>query len=206
VSRTTGREQAGANSVGFFGLRAPRLHALWEILGGPRGLVSLAPLVAVALAGALLLWRRGLRAPVALGIAVVALYLLYDMSYYSPLGGATPGPRFLVCILGVAALAFAPVVRAVPRSFVALALASAFSLGVAYVTQPLISPPFTTRDWWRWVTGAHFTSTLVDPSGHGAAGGAAIAAAAAIAFAAASPLELRRRVRDPALRGRIADA
>lgn len=185
VSRATGREQAGANRAGFFGVREPRLHALWEILVGPRGLVSLAPVIALSVVGAVLLWRRGLRAPVALGAGVVVLYLLYDMSYYSPLGGATPGPRFLVCILGIAAVALAPVVRAAPRTVAAFALASAVSLGVGYVTQPLISPPYDTRDWWDWVRGGHFTSTVLDPGGHGAIGAAAIAAAAAVAFVVA---------------------
>lgn len=201
ISRTTGHEEPGANSSGFFGVGAPRLHALWDILGGPRGLVSLAPLVALALAGAVLLWRRGLRRQIALGGTIVALYLLYDMSYYSPLGGATPGPRFLVCILGVVAVAFAPVARAAPRTFAAFALASTVSLGVGFVTQPLISPPYTTSDWWTWFTTGHFTSTIADPTGHGALGAALIGVVAGVAFLAAwagpsSPIGGRRTALD----------
>ena len=113
-----------------------------------------------------------------------ALYLIYNAGYYSPLGGATPGPRLLIPILPFAALAVAPLVRGWPISILALALPSAAILLAAHLTQPLISPPYETGDWWGWVRSDGFSSTVLSPGAHDWFPAAPIMVAAAAALGA----------------------
>jgi hypothetical protein len=115
----------------------------------------------------------------------VALYLLYNAAYYSPLGGATPGPRFLIPVLPFAVLGVAAAVRAWPLSTLTLAIPSAGLLLAAHVTQPLISPPYQPHDWWHWLRSGGFSSTVVSPSTHGWLPVVPIAFASLLALAAA---------------------
>jgi len=52
-------------------------------------------------------------------------------------------------------------------------------LAAAVVTQPLISPPYSTGDWWHWVTHQKFTSTIVTANAHSWPGAVLIALAIA---------------------------
>ena len=162
----TGHDVLGANSVGFYGVTWPSFSGALQITVGVRGLLSLGPVLVLAPLGIVLLWRRGLRREAAFIGAVCLLFLVYNSGYYSPLGGATPGPRFLVCVLGFAALALAPVVRRIPLSFLVLFASSAVVLLIAHITQPLISSPYNTGDWWEWIRGAGYSSTIFAPTSH----------------------------------------
>jgi hypothetical protein len=61
----------------------------------------------------------------------------------------------------------------------AMTVASALVLVAAVVTQPLISHPYSTGDWWHWVTSQKFTSRIVAASSHSWLGAALIALAIA---------------------------
>lgn len=185
VPGVTGHDVLGANSVGFFGVTAPHLSRGLQVLFGSRGLLTLGPVLALAPVGCVRLWTRGRRREAAFIAGVSVLYLVYNAAYYSPLGGATPGPRFLIVILPFAVLAVAAVIRAWPLSVVALAVPSAAILLAAHLTQPLISPPYEPRDWWRWLRSDGFSSTVLSPSAHGWLPAAPIALGALIALVAA---------------------
>ena len=166
VPGVSGHDLLGANSTGFYGVTWPTLHGALQIMVGVRGLLSLGPVLALAPLGVVLLWKRGRRREAAFITAVSLLYLVYNSAYYSPLGGATPGPRFLVCVLGFAALALAPLVRRIPLSFLALYTSSAVVLLIAHLTQPLISAPYNTGDWWQWIKGEGYSSMVFAPTSH----------------------------------------
>ncbi|MGN6362585.1 MAG: hypothetical protein ACTHNK_19580, partial [Thermomicrobiales bacterium] len=98
-------------SEGLAGVTWPKPGALAQILAGPRGLLRLSPWLAAAPFGLWSLRRPGApRRELALGGAIAGLFLLYNAGYYQPLGGTTPGPRFLIAALPFVALlaAFAP--------------------------------------------------------------------------------------------------
>ncbi len=124
----------GRAHSGFFGLTVPSPTALLEILAGSRGLLTLAPWLALAPLGWWALRRRPeLRAERWLLAAVPLLFLAYNSTYYQPLGGWSPGPRFMVPALPFAAalVAFIPAplnplfAILASWSFAAMALATA---------------------------------------------------------------------------------
>jgi len=184
VPGVTGHDVLGANSAGFYGVRWPTFESALQIMFGVRGLLSLGPVLALAPLGVVLLWRRGLRGEASFVTAVCLLFLVYNAGYYSPLGGATPGPRFLVCVLGFAALALAPVVRRVPLSFLVLLTSSAAVLLIAHLTQPLISPPYNTGDWLQWIRGEGYSSMIFAPTSHDWLAALPLTIAAVVALAA----------------------
>jgi hypothetical protein len=198
VPGITGHDVLGANSSGFFGVGLPRPGGALHVLAGRRGLLSVAPVLLLVPYGLRLMWRRGDVAESALISAILAVFLIYNFGYYSPLGGATPGPRLLVSILGIAVVGLAPVFRTAPLTWCALLLASSVSLLAAHLTQPLISGPFDTGDWWEWLRGPHFTATILDPTGHGWVAAAPVALAALIGIAVASATVGRTQRRDAA--------
>ena len=190
VPGVTGHDVLGANASGFYGVAWPTFSGALLIIFGVRGLLSLGPVLALAPLGVVLLWRDGRRREASFVTAVCLLFLIYNAGYYSPLGGATPGPRFLVCVLGFAALALAPLVRRVPLSFLVLFTSSAAVLLIAHITQPLISPPYNTGDWWQWIRGEGYSSMIFAPTSHAwlAAIPLTIVALVALAAVAASLL------------------
>jgi hypothetical protein len=80
---------------GLFGIGSPSWHGLWEVLGGPRGLLVWSPVCIAAAAGLWLWWRRGARAEALVAAFVVVAFVLVDAGYFLPYGGGSPGPRFL---------------------------------------------------------------------------------------------------------------
>src|SRR5207253_379021 len=78
---------------GFLGLHPPTLHAVHLVLVGNRGLLVCSPVLAVAAAGLVLLWRRGRQAEAAVAGLVTVLFLLFDLGYFAPYGGDSAAPR-----------------------------------------------------------------------------------------------------------------
>lgn len=185
VPGVTGHDVLGANFVGFFGVALPHLSRGLQVLFGNRGLLTLGPVLALTPIGCVHLWRSARRREAALIAGVAAVYLLYNAGYYSPLGGATPGPRFLIPVLPFAVLGVAAAVRAWPLSTLALAIPSAALLLAAHLTQPLISPPYQPRDWWHWLRTDGLSSTVLSPGAHTWPPSLPIVVAALIALAAA---------------------
>lgn len=153
---------------GLFGITLPRLQALKEILVEPRGLLLLSPWLSLAPLGLGALRRRAVRAETLVCAAVVGGFLFYNGGFFTPMGGWTPGPRYLT-----PALPFATVLVALaPRAFRPLiALQIAYSVAlfmIATTTMPnapelyrdplsqLWLPRFLNRDlaetiaWTRW--------------------------------------------------------
>jgi hypothetical protein len=110
---------------GFFGIGAPTLGGLKDVLVGTRGLLYFSPVLVAAALGLWLLWRRGTRAEALLAAVVVVLFLLLDAGYFLVYGGGTPGPRFLAPALPFLALGLPCVLARWPRPTLALAFISA---------------------------------------------------------------------------------
>jgi hypothetical protein len=125
-------------SQGIMGVTWPKPDALGEILIGPRGLLRLAPWLVAAPLGLWSLRRSSApRREIAVCGVIMALFLLYNAGYYQPLGGTTPGPRFLLAALPFFAVlvAFAPRLL---RPFIATLIAcSVLLLSVVTLTMPL---------------------------------------------------------------------
>lgn len=96
--------------TGLFGITYPAWWRLRELLvGGYRGLLPLAPLVAVMPVGLFLLWRtRATRRPAVAAALIAAFYLLLNASYFYWEGGWAYGPRQMMPGLAFAALGLAP--------------------------------------------------------------------------------------------------
>lgn len=103
-------EGARMREHGLFGIGTPTWHVAYEVLlGWYRGLLPLAPLVALAPLGLALLARvRADRRAVAAAATIAGYYLLLNVSYTYWEGGWFIGPRHLLPGLGFVALGLAP--------------------------------------------------------------------------------------------------
>lgn len=96
---------------GFFGITYPAWWRVRELLvGGYRGLLPLAPLVAAMPVGLVLLARsRPSRRPAIAAALIAGFYLLLNASYFYWEGGWAYGPRQMMPGVAFAALGLAPV-------------------------------------------------------------------------------------------------
>jgi hypothetical protein len=189
VSGITGHAQLGLNDDHFFGIALPEPATALELLLSARGLLTIAPVAAVGVYGLVLLHRRGRRAEALLAGAVALAYLLYDSGYWTPFGGGTPGPRFLIPLLPFLALGFAPAWRKRPALCAALLGPSVTLLLAATLTRPLIGDPDSAGAWARLIGEDLFTNTLLSAVGlgNGWATMLPVLACVAVAFALALP-------------------
>jgi hypothetical protein len=82
---------------GFFGITLPSWSSFVEITLGPRGLLRQSVFLWLMPLGVWLMCRKpGWRRECALCVGVGLAFVVWNSSYYLPLGGATPGARFLV--------------------------------------------------------------------------------------------------------------
>ena len=95
---------------GIFGVSGPSWHVLYEVLiGSYRGLLPLAPLLAVAPIGLVWIGRaRQQWQPTLAAATIAAYYLLLNVSYVYWEGGWFVGPRHLVPGIAFVALGLAP--------------------------------------------------------------------------------------------------
>lgn len=138
VSGRSGHAVLGLNSSGFFGIGAPRPGAAVDLLLSGRGLLVLTPVLVMGVVGAILMRRNGLRAEAAVIAATTGVFLLYNAAYWQPLGGGTPGPRFLIPVLPFLALGLAPAYRRYPALTLGLAIPSALTMLAGTLTYPLL--------------------------------------------------------------------
>lgn len=130
--------------------RLPTLAGLWTITIGPRGLLTLSPLMLLVAPGFVaMLRRRALRVEALLFAAISAGFFLLAWMYYDQLGGV-PGPRYLLACLP---FAVAPIVFLLPRwrlPFALLAAASAALMLIVTAANPMapasVASPLT--DYW----------------------------------------------------------
>lgn len=125
--------------TGFLGLGAPNFTVLYEILlGSYRGLLPLSPILVLVPIGLVLMPDRR----VALAIAAVIVSFLYiNMSYFYWHGGVSTGPRHIVAMLPLAAVALA---FAWPRTMwakvvVVIVLAASITLSLIAVSSTMLA-------------------------------------------------------------------
>jgi hypothetical protein len=146
----SGHDRLGLNSVGLFGITAPRLDGAVELLLSNRGLLTLTPIVALAVAGLVPMRRRGHRAEANVIAAIAIAYFAYNAGYWLPMGGGTPGPRFLFPTLPFLALGLAFAYRWTPAITLALAIPSAALMLAATITYPMLGEDGT-GTWWAYI-------------------------------------------------------
>jgi hypothetical protein len=128
---------SGENEAGIFGLVGPSVRSLALIFLSPVGLLTLTPVLAMAVVGTVLLYRRGDRIEALLIGIIAAVFVLYDTAYWLPLGGAVPGPRFLMPILPFLAVATALSFERIPLTSAVLAGISIAAMIAVTITHPL---------------------------------------------------------------------
>jgi hypothetical protein len=180
VQGRSGHEELGLNSAGFFGITAPRPDAALQLLMSGRGLLTLTPVLVMGAVGAILMWRRGQRAEAGVIGAVTAVYFLYNAGYWQPMGGGTPGPRFLIPVL--------------PFLTLGLAIPSALTMLAAALTYPLLGED-STGTWISWLGQGSLEHTVLSAVGVTNAWVAVLpvlaAIAAAVSFAARATPSVR---------------
>jgi hypothetical protein len=107
-----------------------------ELLLSARGLLTLAPILAVGITGAVFLYRRRRAEALTMG-TIAGLFLLYNTSFIY-FGGFGPGPRYLIPSLPFAAVGLAAAYRRLPVTTLALAAVSAGTMLLATITEPLL--------------------------------------------------------------------
>jgi hypothetical protein len=191
VQGANGHAVLGLNDGGFFGIDLPRPGAALDLLLASRGLVTLTPVIVMAIVGVVLLRRR--RPAEGNVIAAVAIvYFLYNAGYWLPFGGGSPGPRFLIPALPFLALGLATAYKRMPALTLALAIPSAVFMLAGALTFPLIGDNGT-GTWANQLGAGELEHTLLTVIGVRnawlAAAPVLAAVGAAITFAAmASPL------------------
>ena len=159
VSGVTGHDKLGLNDDGFFGITAPRPDSAIDLLIANRGLLVLTPVIAMAVAGVVLMWRSH-RTEAKVVAAVAGLYFLYNAGYWLPFGGGSPGPRFLIPALPFLALGLAFAYRRFPATTLALAIPSVLFMGAAAISFPLIGEQGP-GEWADFIEDAHLEHTLL---------------------------------------------
>src|SRR5437868_7864996 len=139
VQGTTGHDIIGLNRVGVFGITMPKPHVALDLLFANRGLLTLSPIIAVSLVGAVILFRKGWRAEAVTIVAVASAFLFYDAGYENPFGGDVPGPRLLLPALPFLVVALGPAARRLRGPVLALAAVGCATMVAAVAGQPLLA-------------------------------------------------------------------
>ena len=200
IQGDTGHDVVGLNDGGFFGIDVPDFQIAIDLLFANKGLIMLTPVLGLALAGLVLLHRRGLRAETWVIGAIFLVYLTYNSGYWLPFGGGSPGPRFLVPVLPFLAIPLALAWKRWPATALGLAAASTVLMATATMTLPLLGNDDI--GYWAEIVGmASFEHTLASVAGLDN-GWVALApfllvllAAAVLAARATGPVEWRSRER-----------
>ncbi|MFP5361410.1 MAG: hypothetical protein ACLGI5_01620 [Thermoleophilia bacterium] len=163
----SGHDVLGLNDGGFFGITLPRPEAALELLASGRGLLTLTPVLVAAIAGVVVLARDRAgrhRAEAGVIVAIALAYLVYNAGYWLPLGGGSPGPRFLFPVLPFLALGLAIAWRRWPAVTLALTAISATTMVAATISYPMIG----TNDpgvWVQRIEAGNMQHTVLDLAG-----------------------------------------
>ena len=88
-------EFAELQDAGLFGIGVPDIDGMQIAVFSSKGLL-VSPVLVLAAAGLVLAWCAGLRAEAVACSAVAAVLLVISAGYFDPMGGLSPGPRFVV--------------------------------------------------------------------------------------------------------------
>jgi hypothetical protein len=189
-----GHAVLGLNDDGFFGISVPAPGAALDLLLSGRGLLTLTPVIALGVAGAVAMRRAGFQPESNVILAVAGAYFLYTAGYWLPFGGGTPGPRFLIPTLPFLALGLAVAWRRWPAQTLGLAIPSALYMLAAAITHPLIGEE-STATWAERLYNGELEHTVLTAfgvrEGWLAIAPVLAAALAAIALAAAATTGVR---------------
>ncbi len=108
---------SAAQAGGYAGFTYPHLAALFDLTIGPfRGLFYGSPVLVLALAGGVVMSRRGMRVEAVLCLGTALAFILAISSYWGWNGGQVDGPRYLVPIVPFLAFALFFYLDAVARA------------------------------------------------------------------------------------------
>ncbi|HEV3218046.1 MAG TPA: hypothetical protein VGZ27_20130 [Vicinamibacterales bacterium] len=147
----------GELHVGVFGLTYPKPAIIGELLvGAYRGLLPLAPVLALAPVGFWVWYRTAAdRKPLAVAAIIPVYYLLLNSSYFYWEGGWSYGPRHMLPALPFLALALAPLWNAAGRpARFGLAAICACGIGITLIAVSVTPQPPSLFDhpfrqlWW----------------------------------------------------------
>jgi hypothetical protein len=138
VQGFSGHAVLGLNDPGFFGIGVPRPGAVLDLLLASRGILTLTPILAMAVVGAVLMRQGRRRAEANVVLAVAAVFFLYNSGYWLPFGGGTPGARFMIPALPFLALGLAVAYRRMPALTLAMAIPSFLFMLAGSMTFPLL--------------------------------------------------------------------
>jgi hypothetical protein len=154
---------AEQNAQGIVSIVWPSAAVLLDLLFNPRGLLVLAPWLALAPLGLLAARSRRLRPEVLVSAAVCVVFLTYNSGALNPFGGWTPGPRYLMPMLPFAALLVALAPRRIRPLTVVLMAVSVIAMVAATVTRPnaqeLYENPLV-QLWLPRLLGGHLAETV----------------------------------------------
>jgi hypothetical protein len=182
VQGYTGHAMLGLNDPGFFGIGTPHPEAALDLLVASRGILTLTPVLAMAVVGAVLMRQGARRAEANVVLAVAAVFFLYNSGYWLPFGGGTPGPRFLIPALPFLALGLAVAYRRLPALTLAMAIPSVVFMLAGSMTFPLIGENGT-EAWANQLGGSILEHTVLTVMGVGNGWLAALPVLAAVAAA-----------------------
>jgi hypothetical protein len=154
----------GAGAGGVYNLEVPKLDEIGRALFSERGLFVLTPLVLFAFAGCALAITSAstVRRDAVVALAAFILMLVASTGV-DGLGGATPGPRYLIPVLPLFALPLAEVWARYPRPCIVATVFGAAWMAVATVTNPL-DPNI--RDWVDAARDGDFTANVFTGHDH----------------------------------------
>jgi hypothetical protein len=172
VTGSGGGEGAGAapattSPPGLWGVGLPHAGSIFELLFAPRGLLTLTPVLALGIAGSVLLYRRGCRAEAFVVIGVCASYLVFQSAFWDEFGGRTPGPRYLMPAVPFLAFPLALAYRALPATTGALAVVSGTAMVSATLTKPNLADADPLQYWLGRAYNRDFTNTVLTLAGLG---------------------------------------
>ena len=145
----SGHDVLGLNDDGISGITMPRFGDALSLLFGGRGLLTLTPVLVMAIIGVVLMHRAGRKAEARTIGAIAIAYLVYNAGYWLPFGGGSPGPRFLIPILPFLAIGLGMAWRRWPAVTLSLAAISATTMITATMSYPMIA----TQDPGEWIRG-----------------------------------------------------
>ncbi len=153
----------GEGAFGVYNLQAPPLDEIGRALIGNRGLFVVTPIALVAVFGAVVAVSR--RTP-ARTDAVVMLTMLFGLVLVSTgidgLGGASPGPRYLIPVIPFMALPAAEAWRRFPWAAVGAAILGGAFMVLATITDPLVksNDPYGPGRWVEWLADGAYAASI----------------------------------------------